>query len=344
MNYYVFVETSRFDVDSLRAFLYRTDKTKRCAAFAVNDETCRTFLSELRGCLPPEFANDAVFARGEDGAIYRLCPDGAVKESVDPGSFETHWKQLCRCSARVRSEAPYQRKMFRRFPDGVHLLARSVTGFHQYVFVDRAADVLIPFRFRAAKGGARPLVVYFGGGGTNGHRNDKPLLEFLLFAAGNRLLKRNCNLFIPQFMFSVGSPRVYAAQCNRIVQSLLAAQEIDRSRVYVYGTSLGGKCTWRALLDQPELYAAALTVMGALEGDENEVLERIAAVPLWLAHAADDPVVRIENDDRCYERLKALGVPIRYTRRDRGGHQMYRSFYRNEDWQNWLFSKRKPKT
>ena len=340
MTYYLFAETSQIELDPLKAFLYRINKTGRCAVFAVNDGTRQAFLSALRFRCLPEREDGAVPALGEDGALYWLRPDGIVKISDNAGTLEKHWKKLCRFSARLRSEEIFRRKVCARYSDGIRLQSRSVTGYHRYVFVDRSAGVVLPFRFKAAKKKEQPLVVYFGGGGTIGHRNIKPLLEFLMYARGALAAKRGCNLFVPQATRSAGNPRNCAAQCNRVVELLIAAHEIDPSRVYAYGTSFGGKCTWRALLDRPDLYAAAVEVMGALE-DEGAALERIADIPLWLAHAADDRVVPVESDDRCFERLKALGAEVRYTRRDRQGHQMYKTFFRNEGWLDWLLSKKK---
>lgn len=144
------------------------------------------------------------------------------------------------------------------------------------------------------------------------------MYEFFAFAQGKTVVNEDCNVLIPQPMFGEGIEpvglRMVADYFNRIVRYMLNDSDADSSRVYSYDISLGGKCVWNTLLEDPDLYTAAVEAMGSVYNYKTADLKSIAHIPLWLAHSSDDVVVKIDSDDYCYERLKELKADIKYTR------------------------------
>lgn len=48
----------------------------------------------------------------------------------------------------------------------------------------------------------------------------------------------------------------------------------------------------------------------------------------------------IDSDDYFYDKLKALGANVKYTRWNKYGHSMSAKFYRKEPWVEWIFQQK----
>jgi dipeptidyl aminopeptidase/acylaminoacyl peptidase len=126
---------------------------------------------------------------------------------------------------------------------------------------------------------------------------------------------------------------------------------IDPKRMAVYGGSYGGFMVLAAITNYPELYAAAIDVVGianfvsflentgayrraareaeygSLEHD-REFLESISPIhsvdkiktPLMVIHGANDPRVPVGEAEQIVAALKDRGVPVEYLRYADEGH------------------------
>ncbi len=65
---------------------------------------------------------------------------------------------------------------------------------------------------------------------------------------------------------------------------------IDLSRIYVGGYSMGGKMTYKMAIAYPEMFAAAFPICPAWS-PSDELLEKIADMPIWLTSSTRDPLV-----------------------------------------------------
>lgn len=65
---------------------------------------------------------------------------------------------------------------------------------------------------------------------------------------------------------------------------------IDLSRIYVGGYSMGGKMTLKMAVAYPEMFAAAFPICPAWSPSE-ELLENVADMPIWLTSSTRDPLV-----------------------------------------------------
>lgn len=86
---------------------------------------------------------------------------------------------------------------------------------------------------------------------------------------------------------------------NELIEPLRAAIDdfiaknkanIDLSRIYVGGYSMGGKMTYKMAIAYPELFAAAFPICPAWS-PSDEMLEKIADMPIWLVSSRRDPLV-----------------------------------------------------
>lgn len=68
------------------------------------------------------------------------------------------------------------------------------------------------------------------------------------------------------------------------------ADNIDLSRIYVGGFSMGGKMTLKMAIAYPELFAAAFPICPAWSPSESEIAY-LADMPVWLTSGVRDPLV-----------------------------------------------------
>ena len=75
----------------------------------------------------------------------------------------------------------------------------------------------------------------------------------------------------------------------QLVDWARGALQIDRSRMYVTGLSMGGTGTFALIDKYPKLFAAAVPICGAIETKQPE---RLAEVPIRAFVGSEDQVVR----------------------------------------------------
>lgn len=132
----------------------------------------------------------------------------------------------------------------------------------------------------------------------------------------------------------------------KIIEKLLEEYNIDRNRVYITGLSMGGYGTWSAIMNFPELFAAAIPVCGG--GDVSKV-DKIKDIPVWAFHAEDDGTVPVEQSRSVVKALSRVGGKVRYTELEKSylssrGYDPHWSWivaYENQLVIEWLFEQRK---
>ena len=72
--------------------------------------------------------------------------------------------------------------------------------------------------------------------------------------------------------------------------TVLYGENIDLSRIYVGGYSMGGKMTLKMAIAYPEMFAAAFPICPAWSPDEA-LIAKLADMPIWLTSSTLDPLV-----------------------------------------------------
>ncbi len=126
-----------------------------------------------------------------------------------------------------------------------------------------------------------------------------------------------------------------------LLKLLNETREIDSSRVYANGQSMGGYGTWDLITRYPEMFAAAVPVCG---GGDVEKMPRLQTMPLWVFHGAKDTVVPVQNSRELVAALEAVGNKhVTYTEYPDRGHDAWVPAYNNDQLFSWLFDQRKGK-
>lgn len=315
------------------------------AEISFNDDNYKDLLDALN----KEIHIEELTILGADGYIYNVTYNGIERLQKAEGFNKNKViKKQIRFAQKTQSDIDYRQKIFNAYKAGkICKTGYGLFGYNKYVFPCKAYNRVIPFRFRKAKNSNQPLIIYFGGAGTIGHNNFYSFFEQFTMGKSLELLKADCNILVPQYVRDkyVGEEaarEIYIESCIELINKLIDDYDIDKSKIYIYGVSMGGGCVWNMLVNHSDRIVAAIETMGCYYGyktfDEID-FKNIAKVPIWMAHSSDDNVVGIESDDKFYAELKKYNDEIKYTRPDKYGHKLANRFFKKEDWVKWLLSK-----
>ncbi len=145
-----------------------------------------------------------------------------------------------------------------------------------------------------------------------------------------------------QFPFILLSPqcpegeRWSVESLDKLLNKVEAEFNIDLSRVYITGLSMGGYGTWKMLKAFPDRFAAAVPISG---GGSTDFICELKDEPIWVFHGKKDKVVPIEEDERMVKALKACGSGIKFTIYPDAGHNAWTRTYNNPEVYEWMLSK-----
>jgi poly(3-hydroxybutyrate) depolymerase len=92
---------------------------------------------------------------------------------------------------------------------------------------------------------------------------------------------------------------------------------VDSTRIYLMGHSMGAIGTWRMAPKFPDIWAA----VGAFSGAGTPAtLERIRHVPNFVVHGDADATVNVEGSRAMVAKMKELGIEVRYIEVPGGNH------------------------
>ena len=194
-----------------------------------------------------------------------------------------------------------------------------------------------------------PLVVWLHGGGEKGDNNSAQLLAN---QGGVAWAKPETQEKYPSYVLAPQSPGSWEAEkVVSLIEEIMADNpDIDASRVYIAGCSMGGAGTWNSILYKRDLFAAAIMAPGGNTGDA-ETLSAVADLPIWMVQTGEDTY---ESTEAAYNTLTSIGADVKWTHFEPGANG-----YPNDHWSwvptlsnfyseeygttvfDWLFSQRK---
>jgi poly(3-hydroxybutyrate) depolymerase len=103
----------------------------------------------------------------------------------------------------------------------------------------------------------------------------------------------------------------------QVLQRVLQLYKIDESRVYLMGHSMGGIGTWKIAAKYPDIWAA----IGPISGNGAPAsIERFRHIPEIVVHGDNDPTVAVAGSRAMVEKMKELGVDVKYIEVPGGTH------------------------
>jgi predicted peptidase len=201
-----------------------------------------------------------------------------------------------------------------------------------------------------------PLILFFHGAGERGTDNLAQLAHVARnFATPDFQAQHPCFVLAPQCppnqqwvdMNWGALSGVRPAQPSQAMQLALGALKevtskfnIDKSRIYAAGLSMGGYAVWDCLTRYPDRFAAGIACCGG--GDEATVTTAVAQVPVWAFHSADDNVVPVVRSRNMVAAMKKMGGNPHYTEYQGLGHGSWDKAFSEPDLFPWLFQQALP--
>jgi len=183
------------------------------------------------------------------------------------------------------------------------------------------------------KGQALPLIVFLHGAGERG--ND--LKKVKAWGIPKMLEKKK------DFPFIVVSPQCpagawwteYAESLKALIDYIKTEYNVDASRIYLTGLSMGGFGTWYMAERYPDEFAAIAPVCG---GGDVFWAKQIT-VPVWAFHGAKDDVVLLQRSQEMVDAIKSAGNNnVKFTIYPELGHGCWEAAYGDEELYKWFLS------
>jgi predicted peptidase len=224
---------------------------------------------------------------------------------------------------------------------GATELSHSVTGS-----VSDGGDTLDYRLFTptgVAPGAKAPLVLYLHGMGERGTDNIAQTTWMGGLLNATQSGSNAAYVLAPQidtnqwFQSFSSKPTEAMSLTIDALKQVMSTQNIDPSRVYVTGISMGGMGAWDILAREPKLFAAAVPISGA--GDPRTAAA-IKDIPVWDFHGSADPLVPVSAAREMIEALQSAGGSPKYTEIAGAGHEIWDSIYQDDSntLYSWLFS------
>ena len=121
-----------------------------------------------------------------------------------------------------------------------------------------------------------------------------------------------------------------------LVEKVVQKYDVDDSRVYITGLSMGGFGTIALANERPDLFAAALPVCGGADFSDYSNLKRL---PIWFFHGSEDDEHPASYSEKIYNALKDQNKDVKLTIYDGVGHNSWDLTYDNQEIYDWLLSK-----
>ena len=131
------------------------------------------------------------------------------------------------------------------------------------------------------------------------------------------------------------TPALLAAR--DLLKKVKSTYNVDSSRIYALGYSMGGFGTYELATRYPKLFSAIAPICGGCDPTKASVIKDL---PIWSFHGTKDEVVNIDANRAMYENLQSLGSEnAHYTEYYGEDHGIW--FKAMDDVTDWLFKQSK---
>ena len=198
-----------------------------------------------------------------------------------------------------------------------------------------------------------PMLVFLHGAGGKGddiakaRRIATPAFEGMQKFAGT-----SCLFVAPQCVGGTGERKgVWLPEdLDLFLQHVKDKLQVDESRIYLMGNSMGGYGSWVWAASSPELFAAVAPIVGGLGiGGPKDIapnLDRwaknLSTIPIWAFHGAQDKVVPVDRSKRMIALIKEKGsTNAKLTIYPNEGHGAGRRVYSDAEFYHWMFNQQR---
>ena len=125
---------------------------------------------------------------------------------------------------------------------------------------------------------------------------------------------------------------------EEFIEEYKNSEEIDNTRVYITGVSMGAYAVWQLCISHPDWFAAALPICG---GGMYWNASRLKSLPIWAFHGALDDVVFPEESIKMVAAINRCGGNAKLTIFPKDYHNSWDSAYGIDELWDWLFKQKR---
>ena len=183
----------------------------------------------------------------------------------------------------------------------------------------------------------KPLIVFLHGSGERGTDTEKVKVHGPLKYTKTHQL--DAYILAPQ---CPDNERWDQEVLHRLIQKVQKENKnIDPTRIYLTGMSMGGWGTFDLAFDYPEMFAAVVPVCGFVDRWEMDKACNIKNIPTRIFHGLLDDVVVVDYSINVYKKLKACGGNVELTIFDDANHDSWSRVYDNPEIYDWMLKQTK---
>lgn len=237
-----------------------------------------------------------------------------------------------------------------------HVYAQLTSGFERLVY-NSQGDTL-PYRLLYPAGYKKsikyPLILFLHGSGARGSDNELQLtnlpavftdsltrVAYPCFVLVPQCAKKDAWVNFPDFprsLHATDTPSTSASLTLALAEELMRTFNIDKSRVYITGYSMGGEGTFDLIARKPHMFAAAVPICPVAD---TATAGHIRNIPVWVFHGESDSVNSVIYSRMMVNALKRAGGAPRYTEYTGVGHRCWNKAYTEPGLIQWLFHQKK---
>ena len=124
-----------------------------------------------------------------------------------------------------------------------------------------------------------------------------------------------------------------------LLDKYIASGNVDTSRIYIMGLSMGGMGAFDMVCRFPDVFAAAIPICGGV--DPERLKATAGKVKFRIYHGDKDTTVPVENSRAAYRALKKFGADVEYFEIIGCDHASWNPAFNQPDFLSWLFQQRK---
>jgi predicted peptidase len=181
-----------------------------------------------------------------------------------------------------------------------------------------------------------PLIVFLHGSGERG--TDLEMVKNHSPFTYKSLIQSPVALLAPQCPANIWWDTNVVYQ---LIKEISTKYNIDTSRIYLTGLSMGGWGTWKLAEEHPEMFAAIAPVCGPVDRIMNYDVEKLKNLPTQIYHGALDDVVPPIQTIEIYQLLKKINPNTSLIIYPNDNHNSWDSTYSNPKFYDWLLSNKK---
>lgn len=125
----------------------------------------------------------------------------------------------------------------------------------------------------------------------------------------------------------------YIEKIMALIDETAEKYDVDQSRVYLTGLSMGGYGTWAIAATYPERFAAIAPICG---GGHWFIAENLKDVPIWAFHGAKDETVALSESQEMVDAVNEKGGNAKLTIYPDANHNSWTETYDNPKLYEWF--------